>query len=117
MNKQVVVVEDNADILDLIRVILTDEGFDVVGFDHIVPTHKILAQSPLVILLDVRLQDGNGGTLCRNIKSDPESRHIPVVLISALSNIEEMALECRADGFLAKPFDIADLVNLVKRYN
>lgn len=117
MKKQVIVVEDNTEILDLIRVILVDEGFDVVGFDHFVPTQKILSQSPLVVLLDIRLQDGNGATLCKNIKSDPETNHIPVVLISALSNLEGIALECSADGFLAKPFDIVDLVNLVKQYD
>lgn len=117
MNKNIVVIEDDRDILDLIQYILADEGYDVVGFNRLEPLEKISGQQPSVILLDNRLADGYGNTLCLSLKTNTDTKHIPVIMISASGGLEQIANNCKADAFLAKPFDLADLLNMVKRYS
>jgi len=50
------------------------------------------------------------------LKADQKTAHIPVVLISALSNIDEIATACGADGYIRKPFDIYDVIDTVSQY-
>jgi len=116
MNKHIAVIEDDRDILDLIECILTDEGYQIDLYDHIETADKIIAQQPAALLLDNRLANGYGATLCASLKSNPKTEHIPVILVSASSNIEQLAADCGADAFLPKPFDLDDLVKLVRQY-
>jgi DNA-binding NtrC family response regulator len=117
MSKNIVVIEDDRDILDLIQYILADEGYNVVGYNRLEPLEKIKEQQPAVILLDNRLGLGYGNTLCLSIKTNDDTKHIPVIMISASGGLEQIANSCKADAFLAKPFDLADLIDMVKRYS
>jgi DNA-binding response OmpR family regulator len=117
MSKKVVVIEDDRDILDLIRYILADEGYEVTGYRHLEPLEKVIAENPSVILLDDRLEDGYGNTLCTLLKSDEKAKNIPVILVSASRGLPQLAIKCHADAFLPKPFNLVDLVDLVKRYS
>jgi len=72
---------------------------------------------PSVILLDNKLADGFGNTLCLLIKSQPEVKDIPVILVSASGSLELIAEKCHADGYLSKPFNIQDLLQIVKRHS
>jgi DNA-binding response OmpR family regulator len=117
MNKNVVVIEDDRDILDMIQFILADEGYNVSGYRHLEPIEKIVEKSPSVILLDNRLGDGFGNTLCLSLKTNEETKHIPIVMVSASGGLEQIALKCKADAFLAKPFDLEDLIKIVKHYS
>jgi DNA-binding response OmpR family regulator len=117
MNKNVVVIEDDRDILDLIQYILVDEGYNVRVYRHLEPVEKLAENLPSVILLDNRLANGYGGSLCLALKSNDKTKHIPVIMISASSGLEQLANNCKADAFLAKPFDLDDLVRTVKHYS
>lgn len=116
MNRNIAVIEDDRDILDLIEYILTDEGYAIKLYDHIAPIDQIIDQQPALILLDNRLANGFGASLCLALKSNEKTRHIPVIIVSASTEIKQIAVECRADAFLPKPFDLDDLVKLVKQY-
>ena len=117
MNKRIVVIEDNKEILDLIEEILTDEGYRVVAFNHYESVDAIMDFSPELILLDVRLSDGYGHLLCEDLKSNPKTNKIPVILVSAADNLEKIAHEAGADSFLSKPFSVESLVKVVKHYD
>lgn len=117
MSKNIVVIEDDRDILDLIQYILADEGYNVVGYNRLEQLEKIKLQNPSVILLDNKLADGCGNTLCLSIKTHDDTRHIPVIMISASGGLEQIANNCKADAFLAKPFNLDDLINMVKHYS
>jgi len=117
MNKQIVIIEDDRDILDMIKYILADEGYDVAGFDRLEGVQRIIEQQPSVVLLDNRLADGYGNAFCATLKSNPVTKNIPVILVSASGNLEEIARQCNADAFLPKPFDLQDLIKIVEQYS
>jgi two-component system phosphate regulon response regulator PhoB len=116
MGKRILVVDDDKDILGLIDYLLKEEGYTVTAST----TSKILTKlekiKPDLILLDCWLPEGFGDDLCRDIKSDPSFKHIPVIMISAVNELEFIAKKCHADAFVEKPFDIDHLTAMVKRY-
>ncbi|HEY4197649.1 MAG TPA: response regulator [Mucilaginibacter sp.] len=114
MNKRILVLEDNKQSLDLIEEILAGEGYHVISFNHYESVDDINDFGPQLILLDIRLSDGYGHLLCEDLKADPRTHLIPVILISGADNLEKIARECQADDFLPKPFDMNDLLQKVK---
>jgi DNA-binding response OmpR family regulator len=115
-SKVIVVIEDDKDILDLMDYILTDAGYTVQGYSQLERLEKIIEHQPSLILLDVRLKDGSGDELCQSIKNNSATCHIPVVLVSAMPKLEATASKCKADAFIAKPFDLTELVNIVSKF-
>jgi DNA-binding response OmpR family regulator len=71
---------------------------------------------PDVILLDNWLGGVKGSELCKMIKASKEHSHIPVILVSAIDDLEEVASECDADAYLSKPFELSELETVVKQF-
>jgi CheY-like chemotaxis protein len=113
VNKKILVVDDEKDILDIISSILYEKQY------HVIPSQtsdviSYLAQiRPDLILLDNRLSDARGSELCKAVKSDPHFKDIPIILISAVNDLAGIAKECKADAFLEKPFTITKLEKMV----
>jgi DNA-binding response OmpR family regulator len=113
------VVDDNEDILEVIKLILEDFDYEVTTlsngkllFETVSRTH------PDLILLDVMLGNTDGRELCHEIKSKSDTKFIPVILVSASHNISERFKlnSIAADDFLAKPFNITDLLDKVEAH-
>ncbi len=119
MAKKILVIEDDKDIRDTITYILEDEKFEVVSSGNSRILRSILEINPDLILMDNWLtdwkSDANGQQLSYQLKSDPSTSHIPIIIISAVSNIKEIADAGLADGHLKKPFNMDELVELVKK--
>ena len=115
-NKRILVVDDDPDILISLEILLRDEGFEVQTStkDGEVVDAAVHTNRPDLIILDILLSGHDGRLICKKLKSNPDTRKIPVLLISAHPNAEEMAVEAGADGFLAKPFDIETLLREVE---
>ena len=109
--KRVLVVDDNLDILHLVQLILKNHGFEVLisprGEDVVAKTECF---SPQVILLDVFLSGYDGREICRELKANPKTKDIPVIMFSAHTKREDIISECHADDFIAKPFEVTELV-------
>ena len=116
MSKRVLLLEDNKEIRELIEDILTGEGYQVIALNHYESVVDIIDFAPNLILLDIRLSNGYGHLLCQELKADPETKQIPVILVSAASNLEKIAKDSHADNFLSKPFDLQEFIDLVKKY-
>ena len=116
MAKTILIIEDDKDILDMIAYILLDDGFEVVRSQDNVSTGFVCGIAPALILLDNRLADGFGSDLCLKLKNDPSTCHIPVLLVSATEQLSKVAGDSGADGFLDKPFDLSDLVAIVRKF-
>lgn len=113
------VIDDDQMILDSVRLVLEGEGYRVETSLEGAPLRELAASrrpAPNMILLDVLLAGENGLELCRLIKSSARGGHVPVVLFSANSQLgPQVAQEC-GDDYLAKPFDIDDLIAMVHRF-
>lgn len=69
-----------------------------------------------LILLDSRLKGIQGQDICRKIKSDSATKHIPIIMCSADNRIKIIAKEAGADDSIAKPFSMADLLKKIEKY-
>jgi len=116
MSKLIQIIEDDEAIRDVIEYILQQSEYDVTVASNAKEFKINLFNSlPDLILMDVRLPDGNGIQLCRKLKQSLETRHIPVIIMSAHANAEESSKEAFADAFIAKPFDLNDLLKLIEK--
>jgi len=113
---RILVVDDNEDILLVMKLILEDFGYEVITLaDGNLIFDFIRKDRPDLILLDVMLGNADGRELCREIKECAEMQDIPVILVSASHQLVEcIGLNSGSpNDFLAKPFDIADLLQIV----
>jgi DNA-binding response OmpR family regulator len=111
--KKLLILEDDADTCDLLETILSDEGYETTTSKKALSINEIYKLNPHGIIMDYRLGDAIGGDLCREIKAHELTRHIPIMLLSAIFNLENAAKESCADTFLEKPFDIYHLIAAV----
>ena len=114
----VLVVDDDPVILKLLEVNFEMEGFTVItakdGEDGI---ETARAQQPDVVVSDIMMPRKSGLELVAELKADPATKHIPVILLSAKAqaNDERAGLEAGADDYVTKPFEPLDLVDRVNR--
>lgn len=117
MEKCVFFCDDDADILDICRIILEQEGIKVVTCNTAETLHSSLANhTPHLIFIDNGLTGIAGHELISDLKGSDRYKSIPVVLFSANAEIETIAQTSSADGWLAKPFDIKELKSTVWNY-
>ena len=116
MAKKILVADDDPGIVDAMQILLEDEGYEViVTMDgETIPT--MIAEKPDLVFLDIWMSGVNGNTVCQKLKSEESTKHIPVIMFSANRDTEEIAMQCGADGFLSKPFEIKDLLDIVHKY-
>ncbi len=113
MKKKILVVDDAEAILDVVRLILEGEGYDVQTSLNGSCFKQMKTDLPHLILLDVLLPGEDGREICQRLKSNEQTKHIPVILFSAHVRGEGTH---GADAFLTKPFHIKRLVETVRRY-
>jgi DNA-binding response OmpR family regulator len=117
MTKKILVVDDNNDLLDLLNEALTAEGYDVECASQIDNIYECVRNSaPGLIIIDYILQGINGGELCHQIKINPRTSHLPVIMITGYPRVLESLGSYGADYLLTKPFDLPELLAVVKNY-
>ena len=116
MPKRLLIIEDDPDILEILNLIFNEEGYEVVLSENDEASYHIHEIMPDLVLLDIRLLNSrqNGDAICSRLKSQPETKRFPVILLSAELNLPSIGLSCGADGWISKPFDIIELTQQVK---
>ena len=113
MNKgRILVVEDDFDISNMLRIYFTGQGFDVTvaprGGDALDMTRKSL---PHLILLDIMLPDMDGYAVCRELRTTTHTSHVPIIFLNKKDERADKieGLQLGADDYITKPFDIEEL--------
>ena len=117
MTARVLVVDDILSNVKLLEAKLSAEYFDVVtAFNGLECLARVAEAAPDIVLLDVMMPGMDGFEVCRRIKGDPKTAHVPVVMVTALDQPSDRVagLEAGADDFLTKPVDDAALFARVR---
>lgn len=115
VRKTILIVDDEPDIVLAIAAILQDAGYSVASATRREGLMWHLSQDSLpdLILLDMLLSDQRGTEITEELKQGQATRHIPILMLSAHPDAEQEARTAGADGFIAKPFDLEDLLATV----
>lgn len=114
--KKIYIADDDPAILEIISMILEDRGFEVETSNNGKSIEQKTEEYPDLVMLDIRMSGISGGDICKHLKTNPRTKSIPVVLISANRDIEKIAQESGANGYLPKPFDVDDLLDVANRF-
>lgn len=114
--KTILIADDDPAILDVLTLFLEEVGYKVETIDEGATFRAFSNGYPDLLLLDILMSGWNGRDICLSLKSQEATRHIPIILVSANRETEKIAKEVGADDFLAKPFDLDDLLGKIERY-
>jgi DNA-binding response OmpR family regulator len=116
MKKTIYLVEDNADIRELIGHLLPRADYELSGFGTAESfKQKMETGLPDLIIMDIMLPDGNGVDICTGLKANTSTKKIPVLLMSAHQLYTSGPGDPIAEDFISKPFDIHDLMGRIQR--
>ena len=117
--KKILIVEDEESLLKLESILLTSRGYDVKGVaDGQAALDAIKLTKPDLILLDIMLPEIDGFEVCRQIKANDATRHIPVIMLTAKKSREDMIKgeQVGADWYITKPFKSAMVIETIQRF-
>jgi PleD family two-component response regulator len=109
---RLLVVEDDHDISNMLKIYFTGQGFDVEVAPRAGQALKMVQQQlPQLIVLDILLPDMDGYTLCKTLRTHPRTKHIPIIFLTQKDERSDKiaGLELGADDYITKPFDIEEL--------
>ena len=114
MTNRILVIEDEVDLVQVLKYQLAKEGFEVTtAYNGTDGLRMVSTQpGPDVILLDLMLPDMSGKDICRTIKNNPDSAHIPVIMVTARGEEIDRVIgfEWGADDYVVKPFSTRELI-------
>ena len=117
MNKKILIVDDEKEIVDLLEVYLSNDGYSVYKCYNGLEAMKCIRQSQIELaILDIMLPDEDGLSILKKLRATPETRRIPVILVTAkTTEIDKVkGLDSGADDYLTKPFGVMELISRVK---
>jgi len=117
MNRRLVIIEDEADIVELVRYNFRKEGFDVQSFGRGKEGLEALRRNPPdLAILDIMLPDQDGFEVCRRMRSEPRLKSMPVIFLTAKGEEIDrvLGLEIGGDDYVVKPFSPRELLARAK---
>jgi DNA-binding response OmpR family regulator len=119
VKRKILIVEDEESLLKLESILLTSKGYEVQGVTNGQAALDAIAEElPDLVLLDIMLPEIDGFEVCRRIKSNAETRHLPVIMLTAKKSREDMARgeKVGADWYITKPFKSAMVIETIQRF-
>lgn len=112
---RLLLIDDDSDFLNVSSSLLKRKGFEVNNCNNLEDAlAEIETFNPHIIILDVFLSGVDGLGICKKLKTNRDTSHIPVVVISGYPKCADQAVhDCGADDFIPKPFEISELVNKI----
>ena len=107
----ILIVDDEMDICDMLVLMLEYHGYKATAAPDQETALHILSSTPVaLIIMDVLLSGSKGTDLCLQLKQDPATSSIPVLMFSALSQSKHDCMAAGADDFIAKPFELKEIM-------
>ena len=114
--RKILLLDDNKDLLLIVQIILKGQGYDVVQACCVEEAlQKIKIHQPALVMMDVFIKDQDGRELCSQLKSNPDTSNIRIILMSGIESENANLQLIGADDFIPKPFDYDDLLERVNR--
>lgn len=116
--KKIMLVDDEEQLIAIMANVLQDEGFSVQkSFSAEEALNTYASFSPDLVISDVRMERMDGFTMFEQMKSVPNMKHVPVIFLTGLDDRlgQQRALKIGAEAYVSKPFDVDDLIGVVKR--
>jgi len=110
------IADDDPSILDALKQIFESEGYEVETSINGETVSKIHEFQPDILLLDIWMSGVDGRDICKKLKSQPKTQHIPIIMVSANNDTKGIALAVGADDFVAKPFEMQELLVKVAQH-
>lgn len=114
--RTILIVDDDPGILEILRIMLEQEGYRVMVDDGNTVHYQINQKLPDLILLDILMDKIDGRDISKELKKNSLTKSIPIVIVSANANIEERMKEADADDFIKKPFNRYDLKKMIQKH-
>lgn len=114
---RILVVEDEESLLKLESILLSSKGYSVTGvMDGKSALEEVNANKPDLVILDIMLPEMDGFEVCQKIKENPETRHIPVVMLTAKKNSQDFARgrQVGSDAYITKPFKSSKVLDTIQ---
>jgi DNA-binding response OmpR family regulator len=113
--KKILLIDDDIDILNVVKLLLSYNHYKVKAISKWqIITETIKEFTPDLILLDIDLGGADGSEICRNLKRSEGIKDVPIILISAHNMPVNYLKRCKAEAFIAKPFEVPDLLETIK---
>ena len=114
---KILVVDDDPDIRDILKITLSEENYEVLEAQDGEEALKIIAtKSPNLVLLDYKIPKVDGREVCRRIKKDILLRHLPIIMVTAKGDINDKVggIDAGADDYVVKPFEPKELLARIR---
>jgi DNA-binding response OmpR family regulator len=111
--KKVMIADDDPGILDAVEAMLEFGGYEVSSTPNGATVLEMTAGLPDLLLLDIWMSGTDGRDVCKQLKSQELTKDMPIIMISAGTELERSAKEAGADAFLEKPFDMEELLQKI----
>jgi CheY-like chemotaxis protein len=116
LNNRILIIDDDFSNIEVISLILKSKGYEVLVLNDHISLDNIRKAKPNLILLDILLSGEDGRNICKQIKASPDLSPLPVIMLSATLHLDKSAEESGATDFVMKPFDMDNLIDLIKIY-
>lgn len=114
--KRILVFDDDPGVFDILRYILEEKGWEVISSDHCNDVvGKVEKFKPSIIMMDNNIPNAGGIVATQTIKKHQELKHIPVIFFTGSENVKSLAKQAGADAWLAKPFGIENLYEVIEK--
>ncbi|HRZ39728.1 MAG TPA: response regulator [Candidatus Omnitrophota bacterium] len=116
MAKKILIVDDERDIVEVVRMRLETRGYEVfAAYNGRQGLERVKDVMPDLVILDIMMPEINGSTLCGMLKFDERYKHIPIVMLSVKARDidREIGGKVKADAYLTKPFEAQQLIEIV----
>lgn len=111
--KKIMIADDDPGILDAVEAMLEFGGYEVSSTSNGATVLEMKDGFPDLLLLDIWMSGTDGRDVCKQLKSQDLTKNMPIIMISASTELERSAKEAGADDFLEKPFDMEELLQKI----